>query len=91
MNVKLLTEQHLELLSLKEVAKARLCLHLSKCHIVGNLMSRLNYILDVVWLSVFCVSSSRYSELVCSCADPEGGSAGGPDPYPEKLQKYRVY
>ena len=23
-------------------------------------------------------------------ADPEGGGAGGPDPHPEKSQKYRV-
>ena len=41
MNVKLLTEHRLEILSLKEVAQARLSLHLSKCHIVGNHMSRL--------------------------------------------------
>ena len=38
MIVKLLTENHLEFLSLKEAAEARLSLHLSKCHIVGNLM-----------------------------------------------------
>ena len=42
MIVKLLTEQHLEFLSLKEAAQARLSLHLSKCHIVGNHMSWLN-------------------------------------------------
>ena len=41
MTVKLLTEHHLEFLSLKGVAQARLSLHLSKCHIVGNHMSRL--------------------------------------------------
>ena len=40
MIVKLLTEHHLELLSLKE---ARQSLHLSKCQIVGNLMPRLKY------------------------------------------------
>ena len=34
MNIKLLTEQHLEFLSLKEVAQACLSLLLSKCHIV---------------------------------------------------------
>ena len=39
MSVKQLTEHHLEVLRLK----ARLSLHLSKCHIVGNHMSRLNY------------------------------------------------
>ena len=41
MNVKLLTEQHLESLSLKEAAQACLILHMSKCNIVGNHMSRL--------------------------------------------------
>ena len=43
MTVKLLNEQHLEFLSLKEAARARLSLHLSKSHIVGNDMSRLIY------------------------------------------------
>ena len=42
MTVKLLTENSLEFLSLKEAAQARLSLHLSKCHIVGNHMSRLS-------------------------------------------------
>ena len=41
MIVKLLTEHQLEFLSLKEAAQARLGLHLSKCHIVGNHMTRL--------------------------------------------------
>ena len=41
MSVKLLTEHHLKFLSLKEAAQACLSLHLSKCHIVGNHMSRL--------------------------------------------------
>ena len=40
MSVKLLMEQHLEFLGLKLAAQARLSLHLSKCHIVGNHMSR---------------------------------------------------
>ena len=40
MIVKLLTEHHLEFLSLKDTAQACLSLHLSKCHIVGNHMSR---------------------------------------------------
>ena len=39
MIVKLLTEHHLEFLSLK-AAEARPSLHMSKCHIVGNIMSR---------------------------------------------------
>ena len=41
MNVKLLTEHHLEFLSLKEAAQALMSLHLSNCHIVGNHMPRL--------------------------------------------------
>ena len=36
-----MTEHHLEFLSLKEAAQAPMNLHLSKCHIVGNHMSRL--------------------------------------------------
>ena len=40
MNVKLPTEHHLGFLSLKGFAQARLRLHLSKYHIVGNHMSR---------------------------------------------------
>ena len=44
MIVKLLTEHHLEFLSLKEAAEARMSLHLSKHHIVGNHMSWLNYV-----------------------------------------------
>ena len=43
MIVKLLTEHHLEFLSLKEAAEARPSLHMSKCHIVGNHMSRLKF------------------------------------------------
>ena len=38
MSVKLLTEHQLEFLSLQEAAQARLSLHLSKFHIVGNHM-----------------------------------------------------
>ena len=36
MSVKLLTEHHLDFLSLKEVDRLVGSLHLSKCHIVGN-------------------------------------------------------
>ena len=43
MSVKLLTEHNLECLSLKGAAQARLSLHLSKYHIVGNHMRRLIY------------------------------------------------
>ena len=38
MIVKLLTEHHLEFINLKEAAEAHLSLHMSNCHIVGNLM-----------------------------------------------------
>ena len=41
MSVKLLTEHHLEFLSLTRGGKARLSLHLSKYHIAGNHMSGL--------------------------------------------------
>ena len=41
MIVKLLTEHHLEFLSLKKAAEARQRPHLSKFQIVGNLMPRL--------------------------------------------------
>ena len=37
--VKLLTEHHLEFLSLIEAAQAGMSLHMSKYHIVGNHMS----------------------------------------------------
>ena len=45
MSVKLLTEHHFEFISLKGAAQARLSLHLSKCHIVGNNMSRITCVL----------------------------------------------
>ena len=38
MIVKLLTEHHLEFINSKEPAEAYLSLHMSKWHIVGNLM-----------------------------------------------------
>ena len=44
MTVKLLTEHHLECLSLKWDCKTLFSLHLSKCHIVGKYMSRRNYV-----------------------------------------------
>ena len=48
MSLKLLTEHHLEFLCLKAAAQARLSLHKSIYHIVGNHMSRLIYgILDM--------------------------------------------
>ena len=38
MIVKLLTEHHLDFLSLKKAAQTRTSLHMSKYHIVGNRM-----------------------------------------------------
>ena len=52
MRVKLLTEHYLEFLRLKEAGQARLSLHISKCHIVGNHMSRLNY--EFIQLDELC-------------------------------------
>ena len=46
MNVKLLTEHHLEFLSLKEAAEAHPSLHMPKCHIVGNHMHWLKCVLN---------------------------------------------
>ena len=48
MSVKLLTGHHLELLSLTGGCTGSLSLHMSKCHIVGNHMSRLIFSCDVV-------------------------------------------
>ena len=42
MTAKLLTEEHFEFLSFEEAAQAHLSLFMSKCHFVGNHMSRLN-------------------------------------------------
>ena len=61
MNVQLLTEQHLEFLSLKGAAQADLSLHLSKGHIVRNHMSRLICLKQDVGYSC----SSETAELHC--------------------------
>ena len=49
MIVKLLTEHHLEFINLKEAAEAHLSLHMSKCHIVGNLMQWLVNFISRIW------------------------------------------
>ena len=56
MIAKLLTDHHLEFLSLKGAAQARLSLQMSKCQIVGNHMSRLK-----------CLSSSSSNGGSCGC------------------------
>ena len=53
MTVKLLTEHHLEFLSFKGAAPARLSLHLLKCHIGGNHMLRLIYVLTTGKMKVY--------------------------------------
>ena len=48
MNIKLLTEHYLEFLSLNGGRRGFLSLYLSKCHIVGNHMSRLICVAAIV-------------------------------------------
>ena len=62
MSVKLLAEQHLKFLSFKEAAPARLSLHLSKFHIVGNHQPRLNY--DLMLYFQLLLMTWRSSVLV---------------------------
>ena len=64
MTLRLLTEHHLEFLSLKGDAQARLSLHLLKCHIVENHMSRL----IIIWLCLITSihsNSSMIQKCVC--------------------------
>ena len=64
MCVKLLTEHHLMLLSLKKAAQARLSLHLSKCNTVGNHMSRLiQYISFMIMASMSVKTNSILLDL----------------------------
>ena len=67
--VKLLTENHFKFLSKKEAAEARPSLHMSKCHIVGNLMSHLiSIFLSAKWKSRECATRSRkWSFSFISC------------------------
>ena len=52
MIIRLLTEHHLESLSLKKATQAHLSLHLSKCYIVGNHMSRLKCYFTILVMSL---------------------------------------
>ena len=67
MNFKLLAEHCLEFLSLKAAAEARLSLHMSKCHIVGNHMLRLIICIIFVFgfglLQKFKLVSKSYKRL----------------------------
>ena len=47
MSVKLLTAHNFEFLSLTEAAQTRLSLHMSKCHIVGNHLSWLKWLIAI--------------------------------------------
>ena len=66
MIVKLLTEHHLEFLGLKLGCRARPGLHMSKCHIVGNLMHWLIYTMHnkfsncFVWVSPSALDLSNF-------------------------------
>ena len=63
MTVKLLTEHRLEILSFK--GQARLSIHLSKCYIVGNHMSRLNYFsMEMVVCLVLKLSSQKLLPMI---------------------------
>ena len=53
MILELLTEHHLEFVSLKEAAEAHLSQHMSKCHIAGNLMHWHNYCIVYCRLVMF--------------------------------------
>ena len=59
MSVKLLTEHHLEFLGLKEGSKDSSELHLSKCHIVGNHVSQLNFIFGPKLIIIIPVSLTK--------------------------------
>ena len=63
MIVKLMTEHHLEFLSFKEAAAARPSLHMSKCHIVGNLMPLLNF--KGICRGCLYIMLEFHNELMC--------------------------
>ena len=81
MSVKLLTEHHFEFLSLKGAAQIRKSLHMSKCHIVGNLMSWVIFFFCFVQFQVVSVMSSHtpfiypMTERVISCRVSEFAQA----------------
>ena len=68
MSVKLLAEHYLEYLR-KEAAQALLSLHLSKCHIVGNHMSRLIYIKPLLKRTFTCTQGSHRLEKYLNIQD----------------------
>ena len=64
MIVKLLTENHLKFKALKQAAEAHRSLHLSKCHIVGNHMSRLEYF---VYCNLLVTHHIRHHRCLIIC------------------------
>ena len=71
MTVKLLNKQHVEFLSLKKAAQARLSLHLSKCHIVVNQMSRLIcFFIFQVFRSCSCIPGGVATSGLCESDCP---------------------
>ena len=78
MIVKLLTEHHLEFLSLKEAAEAHRSLHMSKCHIVENLM---HWLIIIVGDTPSEFGSEGKAYLYTSCDDFEDVKA-------DELYKY---
>ena len=81
MSVKLLTEHHLEFLCLKEAAQYQPCLHLSKCHIVGNHMSWLIYIVILKLVKKFRMQSV---DVVC-CNFQYNAESMAPDQNPRQF------
>ena len=78
MSVKLLTEHHLEFLSLKKAAQARLSLHLSKCQTVGNHVAAHFYLLHMqkgTKRSKFWSESSTTSILCTLSGEGSGETA----------------
>ena len=67
MTVKLLTEHHLEFLSLKGSAKAFLSLHLSKYHIVDIHMSWPKCPLRVLYMGSQLSNISSGGIRLCAC------------------------
>ena len=64
MTAKLLTEHNCELLGLKWAAQARLSLHFSKCHIVGNHVLLHNHNHHLYITKMFCKSRPMTYHLI---------------------------
>ena len=69
MTVKLLTEQHLEFVSLIGGCTGSSESALVKCHIVGNHMSRLKCVLKAILMSLICLINSNFGTWRSICSD----------------------